>query len=609
MNNRNIFVIIILAVLFSSCSDLFEPTIENIRNRNTTYLEPNFGLNLLTNAYNRIPTNNWSFNDVATDDAVSNDINNNGYLKLATGQWSASNNAVDQWINCNVSIQYINLFLNEVDKMKFSETSSVNIMFKDRLSGEAYGLRALMMYHLLQAHAGWVNGKLFGFPIFLTELTSNSDFNLARATFDECVAQINKDIDKAQSLLPYDYTELTAASTLPTKYASITGMNYSIYNTVFGFKFQGLMSGRIAQVVRAQAALLAASPAFAAANGSTGKWEDAAIAAAGIIATKPNGTGLAGLPTYPAEWFVTDKRWTWYNNDTEIKGIANGSLPTEILWRGGTFTNHDIETANFPPSLTGQGRVNPTQNLVDAFPDKNGYPITSSSSVYLSSTPYINRDPRLTNYIVVQGTKVGPNNVVIDMATGNNAPGGNVNATRTGYYMRKLLRQDASNTAGALKDQIHYKPRVRYTEIYLIYAEAANEAWGPLADPKGYGYTAYDVIKAIRKRAMGLASDPYLESIKSDQAQMKQLIRNERRLELCFEGFRFWDLRRWKVALSELSAPVYGVTISGNATTFTVNAPTVVETRQFSDVKYYYGPIPYIETLKWSNLLQNDGWK
>lgn len=56
-----------------------------------------------------------------------------------------------------------------------------------------------------------------------------------------------------------------------------------------------------------------------------------------------------------------------------------------------------------------------------------------------------------------------------------------------------------------------------------------------------HGYSAYDVVKAIRQRA-GIGengSDPYLESIKGDRDKMRELIRNERRLELCFEGFRF----------------------------------------------------------------------
>ena len=80
--------------------------------------------------------------------------------------------------------------------------------------------------------------------------------------------------------------------------------------------------------------------------------------------------------------------------------------------------------------------------------------------------------------------------------------------------------------------------------MYLAYAEAANEAWGPKGD-NGNGYSAYDVIKAIRKRAgIGGTSDPYLEQCAGDRDKMANLIRNERRLELCFEGFRFWDIRR-----------------------------------------------------------------
>ena len=88
--------------------------------------------------------------------------------------------------------------------------------------------------------------------------------------------------------------------------------------------------------------------------------------------------------------------------------------------------------------------------------------------------------------------------------------------------------------------------------MYLAYAEAANEAWGPTED-NGHGYSAYDVIKAIRKRAgVGGESDPYLENVcKGSKDKMRELIRNERRLELCFEGFRFWDLRRWKEDLNE----------------------------------------------------------
>lgn len=125
-------------------------------------------------------------------------------------------------------------------------------------------------------------------------------------------------------------------------------------------------------------------------------------------------------------------------------------------------------------------------------------------------------------------------------------------STRTGYYMKKRLRMDVNCNPSSNMKKPHYIPRVRYTEIFLNYAEAANEAYGPTGRG-GHEYSAYDVIKAIRKRA-GLAKgqeDAYLEECKDDKDKMRQLIRNERRLELCFESFRFLDLRRWNSTLTE----------------------------------------------------------
>ena len=135
------------------------------------------------------------------------------------------------------------------------------------------------------------------------------------------------------------------------------------------------------------------------------------------------------------------------------------------------------------------------------------------------------------------------------------------------------------------------------TEIYLNFAEAANEAWGPTGTGS-FAFSAKDVIGAIRKRAGIKQPDAYLASI-SDKEQMRGLIRNERRLELCFEGFRFWDLRRWKADLTE---PANGVLINGSE--FTVFK---VEDRAFNNEYMHYGPIPFNEVLKF-NLVQNNGW-
>ena len=143
---------------------------------------------------------------------------------------------------------------------------------------------------------------------------------------------------------------------------------------------------------------------------------------------------------------------------------------------------------------------------------------------------------------------------------------------------------------------------MRYTEFFLNYAEAANEAYGPTG--KGsHNYSAYDVIKAIRKRAgVGLENgDAYLESIKENKDKMRELIRNERRIELSFEGFRFWDIRRWGLSLTETAK---GMSINNAAATYGV---INVDTRNYKDYQQY-GPIPYSEVLKYSNLQQNQGW-
>jgi hypothetical protein len=84
---------------------------------------------------------------------------------------------------------------------------------------------------------------------------------------------------------------------------------------------------------------------------------------------------------------------------------------------------------------------------------------------------------------------------------------------------------------------------------------------------------------------------------------MRKLIHNERRLELCFEGHRFWDLRRWK---EDITVPATGISFAANGS---MQPAVTVETRSYDPEYMFYGPIPYEETLKWSNLEQNDGWK
>jgi hypothetical protein len=588
---KKILTIIITAFLLMGCDDLFSPAIENNKQVGDGHDDPIFMEGILANAYTRNPYNSQSFNDVATDDAVTNKTNNN-FLKMATGSWTSNNNSMDQWLSCKAAIQYINLFLDEVDQVSWVDDPLVNSMFADRLKGESHGLRAMFMFYLLQAHGGWTaDGRLLGVPVVTKAETVNDDFNYARNTYDECIRQIYDDVKKTEELLPLDYENITSNTQIPAKYLS-AGANVSQYNLVFGEIFRTRMSRRIAMAFRAKAALLGASPAFAA--GTTVSWEDAANYNGELLDLIG---GITGLDT---------KGNTWYKNTDEIANLGAGANPKEMLWRNGKETTaYALEQGQFPPSLYGEGGVNPTQNLVNAFPMANGYPITMDEGDYDAQHPYAGRDPRLSLYIVVNGSKLGIDGKVIDTSVDNATNNDGLNkedgySTRTGYYLRKHLREDVSITSTSQNGQPHYSPRIRYTEIYLNYAEAANEAWGPTGVGT-HGYSAYDIVKAIRKRA-GVGADngdAYLESIKMDKEKMRDLIRNERRLELCFEGFRFWDLRRWKATLTE---PAKGMRISqGTYTEFTV------ENRNYTDYMNY-GPVPYTEVLKFDVLEQNQGW-
>ena len=595
---KNIFKLLAFLPLLTACDDLFEPALENNRDLEAMYKEPSYAQGILANAYIILPYETSPTSDLATDDAVTNEISSN-YLRMATGSWTANNNPVSQWQNRFNAIQYINLFLENVDKVEWAKDERISTMFLDRLKGEAYGLRALHMYYLLRAHGGKIaDGTLMGVPIILKSEGPDADFNHARATYSDCVKQIMEDADKAIELLPLDYKKF-ADSEIPEKYKNIGVTNASDYRRVCGEEYRGLMSGRIALAVRAQTALLAASPAFQSGSGMT--WEQAADYAAEII-EKANGGGGCGLDADGLEWYTLAD-----------KDYGTGGSPAEVIWRSSTDDNNTLETANFPPSLYGNGRVNPTQNLVDAFPMANGYPISETSGNYDAENPYDNRDPRLAKYIVYNGSKQGPSDTEIITGTyGTNTDVVNKESgrsTRTGYYLRKLLRKECNPNSQYNTKKKHYTARIRYTEMFLIYAEAANEAWGP-QNNHGHLFSAYDVIKAIRTRAgLGIDNgDAYLESIKDNKDKMRELIRNERRIELCFENFRFWDLRRWNVDLTKiLNKTALGVEISKNGSVMNYSLLTV-EKRKYEEYMIY-GPIPFAEVMKWSNLEQNVGWK
>ena len=174
------------------------------------------------------------------------------------------------------------------------------------------------------------------------------------------------------------------------------------------------------------------------------------------------------------------------------------------------------------------------------------------------------------------------------------------------------------NWSEANKDrQPHSKFFIRWTHMCLVFAEAATQFVGP-TDEARYGRSARTAIQYVRARktpdgANGIsptypnAPDAYLTEVAdAGKTAFDALIRNERRIETCFEGLRFFDLRRWTTNLTELNKAVHGAEITQNADlSFTYNLNYEVEGRSYTSA---YLPIPYSEILRMSKLEQNEGW-
>jgi starch-binding outer membrane protein, SusD/RagB family len=571
MNSLKIFLLIlVLGFLAGACEIFTDPGKDNQYTFKRVQSEPGFAEGFLINGYYSLPNAYDLDQEAATDNAVSN-VNLSNGRRAATGEWSAKFDPWNIYASTYVTISYINYFLTIVDTVQWSWQSQLrNDLFKQRLTGEAYALRGLLYHRLLARYGGiGADNNLLGVPIITKPIGINDDWKLPRATFQETVNQINSDYDMAFSLLP-------------SVYANKTGTTDDIvaYNRVNGAQYDERLQGTIVKALKARLALLVASPAFNNGNYDVAKAATAATLAGPLLVAKG---GIAGFPS-----------------DLRIYDADGDVTNTDILWRNNYVTNNTLEAANYPPSLFGNGRINPTQNLVDAFPMKNGYPIAHGSSGFVASNPYANRDPRLAYFVLYNGATLR-STVINTSLQSTTSDGLNKLAgysTRTGYYLLKWLRVNINMNPTGVTTARHFYTHYRWTELYLNYAEAANEAWGPTGDPNAYGFTAKTIIGAVRKRAGINQPDLYLNSI-TDQAGLRTLIRNERRLELCFEGQRFWDLRRWQ---SDLTEKAKGASIDAG-----VYSTIDVENRAYPSYAVY-GPLPLAEILKYPGLIQNNGW-
>jgi hypothetical protein len=580
---KNLTKYILTIMVFTcmiACDTIFEPIDENRLDFDYISNDPESAEGLLLQGYSNLQSQN-SFSESGTDDAVSNGLNDS-FKRMALGELNAQFNPASRWGNYQ-RVFFINRFLEIIDagEIVWRRNEEINRLFNIRMKGEALALRALHHFYILQAHAGkGESGELLGIPYYTKFIKPDGDFDIPRLTFKESVDAIMSDYNEALTLLPTDYVNNTA-ETDPFKddidefFLEADPSNYQVVN---GSQYDLRISGRIVRSLKARLALFAASPSFL----NDQDYYNIAVESASEVLNTIGGIG--GM--------IGEDGIEFYDDD-------NDPDSGEMIFRSSIQNpGISIERAMFPPSINGLGRVNPTQNFVDAFPMQDGFPISESNN-YDPQNPYINRDPRLQKFVVTNGSSFGGGTI-------NTGFGGKIDrldsivgsSTITGYYLKKLLRPDVRlNNQGSSVPQRHFNVYFRYTELFLIFAEAANEIDGP--DQQINGISARDVIAAIRQRAGITQPDNYLSSI-TTKNDMRELIRNERRIELSFEGHRFWDLRRWGLSLNETARGYFF-----NGTNY-VEIPSV-EVRNYQPFAIYL-PIPNSETLKFPSLLQNAGW-
>ncbi len=488
------------------------------------------------------------------------------------------------------AIYYCNLFLKDDLglKTRYLINEEANAKLQRCLQGDAYALRAYYLYELLKFFGGRsVDGDMLGVPIF-TEPVDPADADLStvkRATYDECMRQILADCDKALEYLPLGNRDfLRDPEMVP----------------VLGAVRYRRMDGASVKALKALALLTWASPAFNPYD-DVSRWDAAAKAAKEAIDYKLDVEG-----TVPAG-FNPVKSFLWNDpNSPEAYCISQISQ------------NSTYESNFYPQGFGGSANYVPTQELVDAFPMANGYPIDDPESGYDPQHPYANRDPRFYADIFYHGAQVVRNTNASDIMYtfdttegGKDAPG-LVNTSPTGYYIKKYVFLGWNHTDNPVQTAQSCIFFFRWTHMLLAFAEAANQVVGPL-DSGTYGMSAKEAIAYIRNRylengskGVGADGDPYLDrtAIEGMDA-FDKLVKQEWRVETCFEGFRFHNVRRWARSVDEINVPIHRIKITRNGVSEQYET-VEIESRKYPSL---WMPIPYGEIRKAPLMAQNEGWE
>jgi starch-binding outer membrane protein, SusD/RagB family len=548
---RLIFIATSVSAMLWGCNFLEYSELDQY-NQDDIFYEFNRTKGVLSHAYSYLPDDFMSVGGAmrasASDDAV-HEWRLSSIHKFNDGTWSANAPLDAQWNHFYSGIRTVNLFLEKnegetFEHIRYNDDYNQLMQQYEIFPYEARFLRAFFYFELI---------KRYRDVLLITDVISPEQVNnLSPSTFDDILAFIVSEVDQISPSLPVSY------------------MN------VFGQE-TGRATRGAAMALKSRVLLYAASPLHNSTNEAS-KWIEAANAAKAVI----------------------DELESQYTPLPAYTNVVNLLSSRELILDRREADSRRFEEANTAVGFIGGNTgTSPTQNLVDSYEmQSTGLNITDPASGYDPANPYEGRDPRLAATVLHNGSTWKTWPVEIWYGGLNGPP--RANATPTGYYLKKYLREAISLDPFNPSTGAHNWVIFRYGEILLNYAEAMNEVYGPEAVGVGsLDRTALEAVNIIRARAT-MPDFP----VGMTQADFRDKLRNERRVELAFEDHRFWDIRRWKIG--ESTTLIYGVDIIKVEDDF-IYSNKLVETRVWNDRMYLY-PIPQTELFINTNLRQNPGW-
>lgn len=470
--------------------------------------------------------------------------------KFNSGAWNEYDNPDDVWANMYTFIRYANDFIvsgNKVDLEAYRKDPDPNsqIVYETRMADmanfakEARFIRAYCYFELIKRYGG--------VPLLYDVVGLDADFtSFKRNTLQECVDFITKEC-----------TELMSEDTgLP--------LTYDAENS-------GRATAVAAAALKSRVLLYAARPLWNSTDWTQG------YAYPNLISLDPNITAEARwkMAVDAALDCINLATKAGLSINAEYSSIGLSSDASDLILARRESATNWFETNNFPIGYTvGKGSITPSQNLVDAYETTAGIPFDWSDPDH-AAAPYENRDPRMNKTVYHNGSKF--RETVIATNIGGRNGRGVPDATKTGYYLKKFV--DESLDLLQNRTSYHCWPVFRLAEVYLNYAEALNECNAASSDVATY-------VNLCRERA-GVGMPPLSNGLSQDE--MRKIIRHERRIELAFEGHRFWDVKLWMIADEVLNTPIYGIEIEGDENP--AYRRVVVESRVFTPKMYFY-PIP-----------------